>query len=450
MTHYVNASPAKRFFVQMLVRDIRLEDAILDLVDNAIDSLIRLQQIDLDTLVKHTDNGAIPFSGHHYVAINIRSGSVSVEDNCGGIDIDEARDHVFRFGASYKPQNAHLGVYGIGLKRAVFKIGRSIVIESKTLTSGFRVNIDVAAFEADDSNWQFPIQTIAAATTAGDCGTKIAVTDLSESATQRFGSGSFAASLTQTIGRSYSLFIERFVRVCFNDNVVRPMPIPVSNSEEISTSITRISFRGVDVTILAGLQALDGDHWRGNTAGWYIVCNGRIVVFADRSDLTGWGTVLPAFQPKHRGFIGIVLFMSRDPEGLPWTTTKRGVNAESPVFQYVKEHIVSDARPVINFLDRRYSSVPVSSENTDDLEIDDKALQNAIRPAPVNTVLGSDTQRFGASREIARRPQTTSVQFRTERTNIERARRAIGDPSMAAGRVGLHSLKYFLENEADE
>ena len=62
MTHYVNASPAKRFFVEMLVRDIRLEDAIIDLVDNAIDSLIRLQQIDLDTLVTHTDNGAIPFS----------------------------------------------------------------------------------------------------------------------------------------------------------------------------------------------------------------------------------------------------------------------------------------------------------------------------------------------------------------------------------------------------
>ena len=35
------AFPAKRFFVDMLVRDIELQDAILDLLDNCVDGAMR-------------------------------------------------------------------------------------------------------------------------------------------------------------------------------------------------------------------------------------------------------------------------------------------------------------------------------------------------------------------------------------------------------------------------
>ena len=38
----VNASPAKSLFVSMLTRDLTLEDAILDLLDNCVDGILRL------------------------------------------------------------------------------------------------------------------------------------------------------------------------------------------------------------------------------------------------------------------------------------------------------------------------------------------------------------------------------------------------------------------------
>ena len=38
----VDASPVKSFFVQMLTRDIELSDAILDLLDNCIDGILRV------------------------------------------------------------------------------------------------------------------------------------------------------------------------------------------------------------------------------------------------------------------------------------------------------------------------------------------------------------------------------------------------------------------------
>ena len=40
-TTLINAGPTKRFFVEMLTRDIELADAILDLLDNCVDGIVR-------------------------------------------------------------------------------------------------------------------------------------------------------------------------------------------------------------------------------------------------------------------------------------------------------------------------------------------------------------------------------------------------------------------------
>ncbi len=42
-----DASPTKGVFLEMFVRDLSLEDCILDLVDNSIDSLIKSRNIDV-------------------------------------------------------------------------------------------------------------------------------------------------------------------------------------------------------------------------------------------------------------------------------------------------------------------------------------------------------------------------------------------------------------------
>ena len=38
---YADAKPTKAFFVNMLVRDIELKDALLDLLDNCVDGALR-------------------------------------------------------------------------------------------------------------------------------------------------------------------------------------------------------------------------------------------------------------------------------------------------------------------------------------------------------------------------------------------------------------------------
>lgn len=71
----VDASPVKSFFVHMLTRDIRLEEAILDLLDNCVDGILRSQ---------HATNTDRPYEGFR-AEIDFKKDSFSISDNCGGI-----------------------------------------------------------------------------------------------------------------------------------------------------------------------------------------------------------------------------------------------------------------------------------------------------------------------------------------------------------------------------
>ena len=40
----IEGNPTKQFFIEMITRDISIEDAIMDLVDNSIDGAIRINK----------------------------------------------------------------------------------------------------------------------------------------------------------------------------------------------------------------------------------------------------------------------------------------------------------------------------------------------------------------------------------------------------------------------
>ena len=75
----IDVMPTKEFFVDMLVRDIPLDRAIMDLVDNCIDGAKRLR-----------GDGENAFSGL-FIKIFISGKEFSIEDNCGGFSSDTAR-----------------------------------------------------------------------------------------------------------------------------------------------------------------------------------------------------------------------------------------------------------------------------------------------------------------------------------------------------------------------
>ena len=69
----------------------------------------------------------------------------------------------------------------------------------------------------------------------------------------------------------------------------------------------------VNVRITVGLGASVP-----TAAGWYVICNGRVILEADRRTNTGWGlveenanrVVIPTFHNQFARFRGLVIFDS--------------------------------------------------------------------------------------------------------------------------------------------
>ena len=130
----------------MLTRDIDLADCILDLLDNSVDGISEAARRDGRALDERQ-----PFAGHS-VSITFDRDRFSIDDASGDIPIEVARDYAFRFG---RPDDApiledgSIGLYGIGMKRAIFKMGNRFSMNSSTGTESFSVDVDVDRWRRD-------------------------------------------------------------------------------------------------------------------------------------------------------------------------------------------------------------------------------------------------------------------------------------------------------------
>src|SRR6516225_7502864 len=107
----LDASPTKEFFIYMLVRDVSLVRAIIDLVDNSVDGAHRARP-----------DG--PYRGYH-IEIDLSAERFRIRDNCGGIDLKTAQEYAFKFGRPLTVPTTHgsIGQFGVGMKRTLFKLG---------------------------------------------------------------------------------------------------------------------------------------------------------------------------------------------------------------------------------------------------------------------------------------------------------------------------------------
>jgi len=444
------AIPRKRFFVEMFTRDISLKDCILDLIDNSIDGLIRSRDIDLgEALLKNTSE-KISENNIPEISVKFSSQRLSVNDNCGGILFEDAKHEMFNFGHSTKyydeSKGRSLGVYGVGLKRALFKIGRSFEVTSKTTEDGFRVKEDnleewVKKDESFD-DWSFPMEELGKAKSLKLAGTRIVVTKTRDVVKTLLKDPKFVDELRRDVARVYTFFLNRFVRVKINDQYVTPIEVPLGESEDISPAIEQIKIENVSVTLVVSLAARDKKgRWMTDRAGWYIACNGRMVTTADRTSITGWGrAVLPSDVRKYRGFVGLALFESRNPLKLPWTTTKRDLNHESNVYIVARAKMGAVARSILSFLDSMY----VGEEQEHDHE---REIANRVGQADVSKLKQSQQDQLFEIHKERPIKKTTSVQYTVDKKNIQLVRKHIGRPSWSNSKVGKFTFDFYIESE---
>jgi hypothetical protein len=341
----INTEPVKSFFVSMLTRDIQLEDAILDLLDNCIDGILRSS----DPSKRDKEK---PYKDY-WAKIEFSADEFKIQDNCGGIP-KEVREYAFRMGRpKNRPDenNGTVGVYGIGMKRAIFKIGQHCTIETKSKDSAYKVEITPQWIE-NEEDWNLPIKS----SDKQDEGTTITLKTLNTGTAKLFEEkdekDTFIWRLQKKIAEQYAIIIDKGFEIFINEKIVVPAPTKIIFAENDEKAIRPFIFQAkiedVDVFLTVGFtQPIPSDNevlneqeelrYSSQNAGWTIICNDRVVLYCDRTELTGWGEAgVPRYHTQFIAIAGIVEFKSDNAAKLPTTTTKRGIDASSILYLQIK------------------------------------------------------------------------------------------------------------------
>lgn len=419
------ASPTKQFFVSMLTRDIKLEDAILDLIDNCLDGALR------------QGNGNKPTYDKYWVQITLAKDHFSIEDNCGGIPREVAKNYAFKMGRdpndNRDSDTETIGMYGVGMKRAIFKMGRNAIVKTRHDKGGNQDTYEVAITAAwlDATNWDpLPINEPTEANEKLDAaGTKICVTDLNEGVARHFANPAFVNEVTTAISQHFTMFLQWGFKIEINGQSVAPVHVEVLVSprqDGPAPYVFRKTTGDVTVSITVGLNTsrrsegddddddVDFSGQRASaTAGWTVLCNDRAVIVGDKSRLTGWGDLplVPLYHPQFSVITGIIEFRAKDAKRLPVTTTKRALDASSELWLESLVKMKEGMRVWISYTND-WKNHPRSDQQSHWQDAQPLALSNAIEMVASRTSAKKSSGSDDAGNEIE------VVEFNPRKNNV--------------------------------
>jgi len=427
----INANPTKEFFIEMLTRDIKLSRAIIDLVDNSIDGAknIRANQ---------------KYDGLQ-VNINLTSSKFIIKDNCGGFSLELAKEYAFRFGRPPGKEfvKHSIGRFGVGMKRALFKIGRHFIVESKHKNDHFIVEVDVDDWLSgqDESDWKFIYLTKDDIPdhkkNLNDDGTIITVTKLYENIQSDFRSNAFKNDLTKELSLALSYSLLKGLKVTVNDKLIERKDITFLESDDIKPLFKKIKVDGVEIKIYAGIGRPSPSN-----AGWYIFCNDRLVLEADKSYITGWkesredSDNIIKYHNQYAMFRGAVFFDSEDSKKLPMTTTKTGIDSDHSIFKSTRLEILTSLKQVINYLKK------IKDKDERDLIVNN-SHEVDITELRKNERNYSDKFIYPTSKSAIKQQRYTTISYSVERVFADRLKDYIGVSSNKE--VGEKTFEYFIK-----
>lgn len=437
------ADPTKDFFIDMITRDIGLDECIFDLLDNSIDGASR-----------HAQKHDRPNLAGYFADILLTKSEFAIRDNCGGMSLNDATEYAFHFGRrSDAPKDAEnsIGLYGIGMKRAIFKIGRKIKINSATTDSpgeAFEVVIDVAGW-AEKKEWEFPLEHFEP---NGFVGTEIVVKELRQATSSEFSDQIFVNKMRKDVGKYYSFFLQNGFEIKINGIPVKQHVYGVRDGDDISPYVHEYTDAesGVKVRIISGVAGTppedagdplaltkDTESW-----GWYVICNDRVVLAGDKTEKTIWGDGFPSWHPQYNGFVGLVFFSSDKPGELPWTTTKRQIDETLPVFRRATSFMKDATRKYLDYTNTRKANLDKakSAESNAAIKPIAQIEIRSIAPAPMKLPV------FEAAPKI----RMGTISYQQPLTVLNKVAQALGNSQMSYKQIGQKTFEYYLENEVSE
>jgi hypothetical protein len=331
----VDTSPTKEIVVGGITRDATISACVFDLIDNSIDAARNVIFTGLPAKAREVPpDDYSPFK----ITVGLSGSGFKIEDNCGGIPVDQLQNMVMRFGARSQ-HKLGIGVFGVGLNRALFRLGKvsHFTTDTGKQRATFTLNTDDYLKKPDD--WELRAVELQS---TGKPGTTIEIRQLSADAARLFGSERWVKALQHEVGLRYGRFAAKKLNLSVEHHPIQDERIKIRENS-LFESVPKLfkSKSGVVIEIEYGqhenhrFSFEDGFDLAQNRRltvqyGWTVLCNDRAIIIADKSDKTGWET---KFHTEFYGFVGTVNFRHPDPSKLPWNTTKTDVDMNNEAYR---------------------------------------------------------------------------------------------------------------------
>ena len=331
----IDTSPTKEVLAQSLTRDVPVEACIYDLIDNSIDAA---RSMILSERPEELDENELPASYEGYkVEVFVSEKGVIVKDNCGGMSEEQARNSILRFGQPSEKKYG-IGLYGIGLNRAIFKLGDDIHISSTTKNEHVSIDFWVSDYLTKEG-WSLPANVSSPVDLPG---TIIRIEDPTVEAFPIVGNTDAVERMKVEVAEIYYRFLQKGLSIQLNEDDIEPRFVEIRKDGPFPIMTKSIVLEDkIKIDVVAGqhiehrFSAEPGHNNRLNSRltsdyGWTVICNDRPVVLRNREEKTGWTT---QFHTEFYGFVGYVRFYSEDGRSLPWNTSKTGVDEPNMLYR---------------------------------------------------------------------------------------------------------------------
>lgn len=406
-TRMIYGGPQKRFFVSMLTRDIDLDDAILDLIDNSVDGAMRES--------KRRTGKWKAFKGY-WTKLTINREKFEIVDNCGGIPAEflEAAFSLGRPNITKDGDIPTIGMYGIGMKRAIFKMAQTSTVISRSGDAQVSVQYNSSWLDPENNSWELPLEDLEK---SKDHGVSVTVPSLRANVSTLFGNGAFVNALKLKISDHFGYIIQRGFKIYINEeelpgHVLRLLDTPRSDGPAIRAYDYHHVIDGVSINVTVGFfrrlvrdaeideEAISATEGAGR-AGISVVCNDRVVLLSDKSLRTGWGDGgLPKFHPQFRAIAGVIDIFSNDASKLPIATTKNDLDVGSDIYLAARRACIEGVKVFTGFTNRWKGMEDKTAEFFDAAE-----LVEARRGIDLATKLGRKLRNSDAVRFQPRLPE---------------------------------------------
>ena len=353
------------------------------------------------------------------------------------------------------------------MKRAIFKMGRHGTVESRH--PGFRRKVCYPKDWFDGDKWELEVFDIEP--DGEPDGVRIVVQNLLGGVADQFSKEAAVNNLRSKLGLHFAYIMELGFSITVNGISVVPRNVQLKMDMDgslvpfaYSASVQEVEV-GVSVGVFrrlskeseiqdeteVGSPRSTREERSAQKSGVTVICNDRVVLVNDTTDMTGWGIGgVPKFHPQFRSIGGQISFRSDDASLLPISTTKRDLDTHTSIYNIARNEAMAGLKLFVSLTNKWKRQEELLNDQIDRATIVDarKVIASLVARKEATNVRNVP----GARRYVpdlprpAQKSDTTWIRF--ERPNVEVRKLAselLEDPGAKPGEVGEAAWKDAIE-----